>query len=386
MALSPNVLALCAFLGACSSVCVGLMKVNPRILEEQLLWQRKATGEVNTFRIPIITDTPKGNLIAAAEARKYSYSDKGAKFIAIRRSTDKGFTWSPSEFVADDGSTADGLNLGAVVADHEEGVLFIMYVRCAHHLKCAVSSTMLISSTDDGITWSRPINISRQVGTDAFAPGPGYGIQKRHEPRKGRLIVCGHGMLLADGVFCLLSDDHGKTWFNGGVMKSIPYKQKKAAGDFNPDECQPYELPDGSVVVNARNQNFYHCHCRIVMQSFDGGETFPIENLYFDKSLIDPAVAAGAVLKNQVVFFTNPASGSKRINLTLRWSYNNGTTWPESLLIWPGPSGYSVMAKLDSDIEDNNYVYILFEKGQVDTTESISFVKVQLYTPVSGQL
>ncbi|XP_033110116.1 sialidase-1-like [Anneissia japonica] len=350
-------------------------QVKPMVTLEEKIWIA-GDGDVSHYRIPLLTYTPQKNLLAMAEARKYDTSDAGSKFLAIRRSNDKGYSWKPQQFIENDGSIFDGISLGSVVVDDELGNIFIVFSRCNHYEKCNISSLYYVKSEDDGYTWNKPVNMSVQIGTKAFAAGPGYGIQLKNSKYKGRLLVCGHGTLEGDGMFCLISDDHGNKWRYGGMLKSIPYNKPKVSGDFIPDECQPLEMPDGTVIVNIRNQGKYHCHCRIIAKSADGGDTFLLDDVYFDENLIDPTVAAGALIQNGVMFFSNPMSTTHRVNMTLHWSHDFGKTWNYTLNIWPNPSGYSTMTAIPG-LEDS--VYILYEKGIVATYESLSFVKISLY-------
>ena len=129
------------------------------------------------------------------------------------------------------------------------------------------------------------------------------------------------------------------------------------------------ELANGTILFNARSEGRYRCACRIIMMSYDGAETIPMETVRIDTTLIDPTCAGSVLLHNDMMFFTNAASSLSRINLTLRWSANAGLTWAGSLVINPGVSEYSCLT-----VVDDNHIGIVYEEGN----NGLWFVKVRL--------
>lgn len=132
-------------------------------------------GDISDYRIPIITPAPDGSLVALSEGRKFSPNDRGAKVLSVRRSVDGGRSWGSTAFQSNDGVIRDGLALGAVVTDEEAKTMMVIYSHCPH--SCVRSTSFLIRSYDNGLTWGMPQNLTEQIGDLVFAAGPGYGIQ-----------------------------------------------------------------------------------------------------------------------------------------------------------------------------------------------------------------
>ena len=70
------------------------------------------------------------------------------------------------------------------------------------------------------------------------------------------------------------------------------------------------------------------------------------------------------------MLFLNPAS-AKRINMTIRASFDEGQTWPVIRTLYAGPSAYSSMALLH-----NVNIGCLYEAGTKNPYETIIFEKL----------
>lgn len=310
-------------------------------------------GGYRAYRIPSLIVTTKGTLLVFCEARKTSLSDDGDIDLVMRRSTDGGKTWGPMQLVLEEGGAAE-IKIGnpCPVVDQSSGTILLGVNRS---ILGTAPKVFILTSTDDGQTWSQPKNITEQStepGWGLQALGPGVGIQLGHGSRQGRLVLpANHRPSLnkrdPSASHVIYSDDGGKSWQRGGTV------------GLHTNECQVVEVPAASgsgVLIDMRNHFARSGNKpdlagkRIMSRSTDGGLTWsPVE---FSAALIEPTCQASIIryswpqdATKSRLLFSNPAS-SKRENMTVRLSYDEGQTWPLSKVIYPGPAAYSCLAAL----------------------------------------
>jgi len=326
----------------------------------------------HTYRIPAVLVSNEDTLLAFCEGRKNSGSDHGDIDLMLKRSKDNGKTWSDQQIVYEEGGTAE-ITIGnpCPVVDKDTGTIWMPFCRDNNDV-------FVTSSNDDGVTWSKPRNITNAVRNPDwgwYATGPGVGIQLRHEPYKGRLVIpCDHREKI-DGQWVMFShvfysDDHGETWKLGGSVEK------------HTDECQVVELSDGRLLINMRNywgrsgNQPEKGGMRAIAWSKDGGETW--SEIQFDETLIEPVCQASFIRytdehhndKNRLLF-SNPASKNSRDNGTIRLSYDEGKTWAISKTLYHGGFAYSCLTVLpDMSIgclyEKDGYKKIIFARFSLD--------------------
>jgi sialidase-1 len=325
------------------------------------------TDGYHTFRIPAVLVSAKGTLLAFCEGRKNSRSDTGDIDLVLRRSTDGGKTWGPLQVVWDDGGNTIGNP--CPVVDRNTGTIWLPLTRnlgidkqsdIVSGKSKGTREVWITKSTDDGETWSRPVEITAFVKDPTwtwFATGPGVGIQLKN----GRMVIpCDHspGGKRVEHSHVFYSDDGGATWKPGG-------KTAEGCG-----EAQLVELADGSVLMNMRNEQ--RGNRRRIAVSKDGGLTWG--ETTDDPALVEP-VCQGSILRQSLptaagkgrLLFSNPAS-AKRERLTLRLSDDEGKTWSAGRVVHPGPAAYSCLTVLR-----DGTVGVLFECGQKSAYERITF-------------
>ena len=79
---------------------------------------------------------------------------------------------------------------------------------------------------------------------------------------------------------------------------------------------------------------------------------------------------APPTIQPSLALFSNPASPTDRIDLTVRLSYDSGKTWPVSRLLNAGRSAYSNLAILP-----DGTIACLYERGKSIPYETITFAR-----------
>lgn len=350
------------------------------------------------YRIPALVVTPQQTVLAACEARQSGRGDWDHVDIFLRRSPDSGRTWEPARRLVGQGDMPAGLqrNPAAVTAGlGRDGVFTInnpTWIADAatgetHLLYCAeYARAFIITTRDGGATFSRPREVTGAF--EAFrtrdgyawrvlAIGPGHGTRLS----SGRLVAA---VWLSTGegghahrpsvVGTIYSDDRGITWQAGDLVARDPDPLP------NPSETAVAEVAPGRVLLAIRSESPRNRRAFVFGPDGATGWSRPA----FDETLPEPVCMAGLTrLEPAALLFSNPASLEKnprapatsssriRQNLTVRASRDGGLTWPDALVLEPGPSAYSDLA-----VAPDGTILCFYERGVLGPYEKLTVARI----------
>jgi sialidase-1 len=318
----------------------------------------KKAGEngINTFRIPGITTTDKGSLITVYDIRYKNSGDlPGNIDVGMSRSTDGGKSWEPMKVIMDMGEPNENNGVGdpAVLFDPVTKKIWAAALWSKGNRSIAGSKPglsedvtgqlVLVSSDDDGLTWSAPKSITKNVKDPAwnlFFNGPGSGIAMAD----GKLVFAAqywdeNAMPYSTLVY---SSDHGLTWKTEDGPKP------------NTTESQIIETTPGVLMLNMRDNRGSF---RSVATTADLGKTWTEHHTSYN-ALQDPVCMASLIKANvmvkgrqkEVVFFGNDNTQANRYNLTIKASLDLGESWNKKneLLVDDRKFyGYSSLTRID---------------------------------------
>ncbi len=330
---------------------------DPRIFRTTV--RKQGDDGVHTYRIPGLATTPRGTLIAVFDARNKGGGDlPGDIDVGMVRSTDDGATWGAMQRImdydaAEPGSQGNGVGDPTVLVDGKSGTIFVAALWSkgkrawngsgAGMTPDETGQFVITKSTDDGVTWSKPVSITPQMKRPEWKllfNGPGNGIQLRD------------GTLVFPAQFkdagsvphsCFIeSRDGGTTWKIS--PPAIPERPPTS-------EAQIAECSDGSLLLTMRNEA--RTGQRAWARWRDGKWSEPWH------AVTDPTCMASLISHpKNVLIFSNPNNAARRDRMTIRHSADDGKTWSDGKLLDPGFSMYSSLTVLR-----DGRIGILYESG-----------------------
>lgn len=326
---------------------------------------------VTAYRIPGLVTSKRGTLIATYDIRHNHSRDLQDDIdVGISRSTDGGKTWGPMIVAMDMGEygglpqNVNGIGDPCILVDEVTGdiLLFAAWTHGGEAGKAAWFSAgsgfepaetpqlMMVRSSDDGLSWSRPVNLTRQVKQEPWNftfQGPGRAITmadgtlvvpfQHQEPAPERTPAAG----------IMYSRDRGASWTVHEYAK------------INTTESQVVEVEPGVLMLNMRDNRRTG---RAVYVTRDMGRTW--EPHASDGTLVEPVCMASLIRHGKLLLFSNPAHREERRNMTIRISEDGGVSWTRQLLLDEEPGwGYSCLTMIDDET-----VGILYESSRSHIT------------------
>ena len=331
------------------------------------------------FRIPGLVTTNKGTLLGVYDVRYNSSVDLQEYVdVGLSRSTDGGKTWEKMRLPLSFGEygglpkAQNGVGDPSILVDTKTNTVWIVAAWThgmgnqrawwSSHPGMDMNHTaqlMMVKSTDDGKTWSEPINITEQVKDSSWyflLQGPGRGITMSDGTLVFPTQFIDSTRIPNAGI--MYSKDQGKTWKMHNMART------------NTTEAQVVEIEPGVLMLNMRDNRG---GSRAVSITKDLGKSWT-ELASSRKALNEPVCMASLlnvkaldnVLNKDILLFSNPNTVKGRDHITIKASLDKGLTWlPEhQLLLDEDPGwGYSCLTMIDKET-----IGILYESSVAHMT------------------
>lgn len=325
------------------------------------------------LRIPFAEVTNSGTLLVGADIREQTASDQTRISIGIVRSTDGGRTFGRPQVVIPHTALSDWDRAmdATILVNRRNGQLFLFAHRITtrniwertHEVGDHGFDCVMVTSTDDGLTWSAPVSLRQLMG------GFGSGVVSLFGG-------VGNGITMSDGTLvlpmqCKMAtsytgrprgevDESGRKMFN--IQSGLLYsrdggKTWQRSASLLPcysSECNVVEYRRGQLLINSRG----YVGRRRLFTTSDLGTTW--QRAEADSALVEPGACQGSFRRvklgrRHVALFVNPRDEKVRQNLTLYRTDDYRTFSPLYTLEKGKTYGYSSLT------DDKKHVYVVLE-------------------------